>query len=372
MPQDAYDSDTGERDTPNCNNFLTKTPVEKKIGVPYGGGRKALNRKCRAIARIVYSHGWSHKAIGTIFGVNPRVIRRCVDEGVRKGHHPKEEVENDYYYAGEEFREKFPPVVVGTGTRMQKKKKDDDSDDEPEGTTSAKRKRRATPTRRTVKKPRLSSSPLSSPEPEPEAVVPTQTSPSTSVLTEAPETSESISEFLQSTLALEGIVQLTTPAHIALFEARGFTAAYLHAMAQWWTDDEISEALRRLLSIQIAGDEHVHLDVFEIVMLEIAMRKLRDSNSQTTSGSVTNVHTALSLPDFLSNLQGLDLSLHLTLFLANGMTLDRLRTLSRMSAASPAVVYEALARSLQRGSSLVDSQGLSPLEIIALELVLRK
>ncbi|KAJ7065775.1 hypothetical protein C8F01DRAFT_752192 [Mycena amicta] len=359
MARDAYESDTGERDNPECHHFLTKTTVERRIAL--SGSAKRLNRRGRAIARIMYHRGWSFEAIGEIFGVAAKTIWRCVQ--VPPG---TDEVENDYDYAGEEFREKFGPRV---GREEQVKEESTD-----EERTSSKRKLESgapSVNRRTVKKPRLSSSPLSSPEPEsqaPKVPLPQRAKRSTGKpRPTAP--AASLSAFLKYTLALEDVVDLTTPAHLALFEARGFTVPHLQAMAQW-TEGEVSEALRRLLSNKV--DDHIHLDVFEVVMLEVSMGRLR-ANAESATSSSPNIHTTPSLPAFLANVHSFNLSPHLPLFLAAGFTLDRLRALSGLTA-SLAVVYEALARSLQRGSSLVDSQtqmGLSPLEIIALEFALR-
>ncbi|KAJ7065786.1 hypothetical protein C8F01DRAFT_1126618 [Mycena amicta] len=365
MARDAYESDTGERDTPECHHFLTKTPVERTVLVPLGHSQRVLNRRCRAIVRIVYDGGWNLGAIAKIFGVSRMSIQRCVQDPKR------DEVENDYDYAGEDYRKNFPPRTV----RGASQQAEESMDEKEESSTEEKVDLSASTAipKRTVKKPRLYSSPPSSPEPEMPAfkVSPPQRAKRSTGKPRPTTPAASLSAFLTYTLALDGIVNLTTTAHLALFHARGFTVPHLHAIAQWNKAD-VSETLHRLLSNKVDG--HVHLDAFEVVMLEVSIARLR-TNAERPATSFPNINTAPSLPTFLVNVHGFDLSAHIPLFLAAGFTLDRLRALSSLRlTASLAVLYEALARSLQRGSFLVDSQaqmGMSPLEIIALEFALR-
>ncbi|KAJ7108265.1 hypothetical protein C8R44DRAFT_298693 [Mycena epipterygia] len=101
----GYESDTGERDNPTCANFERREPVKKLIVV--GGGKKVLNRKGRAICRIVYAHKWSAAAIANIFGVSESSVSRAL-ENTR--YSPPDNVQEDYAKVDPEFRVKFPPL----------------------------------------------------------------------------------------------------------------------------------------------------------------------------------------------------------------------------------------------------------------------
>ncbi|KAJ7097362.1 hypothetical protein C8R44DRAFT_812149 [Mycena epipterygia] len=101
----GYESDTGERDNPTCANFERREPVKKLIVV--GGGKKVLNRKGRAICRIVYAHKWSAAAIANIFGISDTSVSRAL-ENTR--YNPRDNVQEDYAKVDPEFRTKFPPL----------------------------------------------------------------------------------------------------------------------------------------------------------------------------------------------------------------------------------------------------------------------
>ncbi|KAJ7049515.1 hypothetical protein C8F01DRAFT_1183047 [Mycena amicta] len=367
MARDAYESDTGERDIPTVDNFLKRQPMKRVIEVPRG--RRNLNRTGRAIARIVHANGYGqHKAVGVIFGVGKETIRLCVSKSEYKQRYPHDELKNDYDYAGEDFRKHFPALEKRLAEA-------DDSEEDCEEKKKKPAQRLLTCQRRKVKKRRRHSVPSSSSEsesndepavrspssalstPPREDLIPATNLPP-SVSTPGPASPASF----QQTLGLSGTFCLT-PARIALLDARGLTMQGLYTVAQW-TDAEISNAMPRLLLEKI--DDHVPMDVFEVVMLEIALRKLR---VEAAPPPTQTIHTAASLRAFLPAVHGFNLVVHLPFFLAQGFTLERLRILSTVPAAS---LCEILACGLQRGGRQVQvSGGLSQLEVIALEFALR-
>ncbi|KAJ6535767.1 hypothetical protein B0H19DRAFT_434647 [Mycena capillaripes] len=97
----GYESDTGERDIPTCANFEQNQPVQATIHVA-----KSLNRKGRAICRIMASHGWTHKSIAYIFRVSYMSVQRAI-ENIK--YSPRDRVEEDYARVDSEFLEKYPP-----------------------------------------------------------------------------------------------------------------------------------------------------------------------------------------------------------------------------------------------------------------------
>ncbi|KAJ7058353.1 hypothetical protein C8F01DRAFT_1303855 [Mycena amicta] len=100
--------DDSPRDTPTCDDFLSNTPMQQTMVVHRH--HRALNRKGRAIARIVRAHGWCPLAIARIFRVSETTICRCVQPGQIELYYPEDLQGDDYEYAGGEFREQFPPV----------------------------------------------------------------------------------------------------------------------------------------------------------------------------------------------------------------------------------------------------------------------
>ncbi|KAJ7058707.1 hypothetical protein C8F01DRAFT_1146990 [Mycena amicta] len=413
MSHDAYESDTGERDVPTPDNFITNTPVERRIVFPRGARCKALNRRCRAICRIMYAHDWSVPAICRIFGVSTTTVDRTLGE--YRQHHPHDQPENDYYYAGEEYVKHFGPLENTEETVDEERKRKEE--------IAARAKTTLSTGRRVAKRPRYSSSPkrqILAPSREsseseselsssssssadtgsrsrsPSALIPSAsrhstTSSSATHVERLPTTTTShrvkspaglpapnLALFLKHTLCsgLPG-ANFSTPAHLELFAAQGFSVPCIHAIAQW-PDEQLSEALRRLL---LAREGYFGLDVFEVVMLEIAVRKLRCVEGMATSSSSNNIHTSRSLQAFLSAVHGLNLSPHYPLFVAQGYTLERLRALgvryswassstSTSTAFDPGELSKILQLGLQRRPGAGASTGMFPLEVVALEFAL--
>ncbi|KAJ7128762.1 hypothetical protein C8R43DRAFT_1134343 [Mycena crocata] len=102
----GYESDTGERDNPTCWHFKTNTPVERVIQVQLGYHTRLMNRKGRAICRIVHAHGWSTSRIAVIFGISANPIARALENSYQ----PSDNLAQDYDKAGPDFKVQFPPL----------------------------------------------------------------------------------------------------------------------------------------------------------------------------------------------------------------------------------------------------------------------
>nr|GAT55712.1 predicted protein [Mycena chlorophos]GAT55713.1 predicted protein [Mycena chlorophos] len=402
MGRDAFQSDT-ETDAaqvPSVQNFLTNTPVEKRVFVP--GPRRALDRRCRAIANIMYAHaGWSNIRIARIFAVAERTTSKCVGNK-RAQFYPRDEPGNDYDYAGAEFLAQFPPKELSGGNKLSDGEasgfggENDENaaatkGDEENHPTSLKRNA-PTPAAR-KKKPRLQG---------PTSTGPTNPSIEPGFISTVPASPSNVDlmNLLSSILPQASAAKVSPPFQMALLSSRGFTASSFGAMSQWAPVDVANTFQRLLLA---APGRHEGLTLDEIGALEWAVEYLRaaraladQSRSElrtwlsifllSTPDAKPTLKSASTLYDFLANVHGLDLSRHLPLFLARGFTIEWLRVLAGVQSSAEKEVYEILARGLQKGSSIVRHAcgelflgnglevelGLSPFEVIALELALKE
>ncbi|KAJ7203764.1 hypothetical protein GGX14DRAFT_461107, partial [Mycena pura] len=92
----------GRHKNPTCANFLNNVPVAAPPG-PHT--RRALNRKGRAICRIVHAHGWKIAGIADIMRVHYSSVHRAVSNA----YVPRDNVSKDYSHVGIDFRKHFPP-----------------------------------------------------------------------------------------------------------------------------------------------------------------------------------------------------------------------------------------------------------------------
>ncbi|KAF7308074.1 hypothetical protein MKEN_01169700 [Mycena kentingensis (nom. inval.)] len=301
MPRDAYESDTSERDIPTCADILARRRVQPVVGFHVGGGKKALNRRGRAVARILHTHGWDDEAIAGVFGIGKATIMRHCTGPRWKQVHPRDEEANDYDYAalgGEDFSVHFPPLAVPIPVprkkRGGKRKKVTaivqpevvaETDDEILTDSS---ELTPPPPTRTVKKPRIRT-PTPTPEPQNKPLFPSALPPTLPI-------------FLESTLELKGAMSLSRPKHLAAFNAAGLTVARAYIIAQW-PDAQLNEALTRVLVRDVPAGVRP-LDNFEVTMLEDRLRGLRASVSNNQTFTPPTLADALSIASFLTNVQG--------------------------------------------------------------------
>ncbi|KAF7328373.1 hypothetical protein MVEN_02552900 [Mycena venus] len=121
IAEPGYQSDTGERDVPTLADFENNTPVTVALGPVKRGSGKVLNRKGRAIIRIMAKHGWSHKAIAYIFRISDTSVSRAV-ENIR--YNPRDNIDEDPVRAGPKFCGVLPPPLSDALLKILKARDD--------------------------------------------------------------------------------------------------------------------------------------------------------------------------------------------------------------------------------------------------------
>ncbi|KAJ6524079.1 hypothetical protein DFH09DRAFT_1189839 [Mycena vulgaris] len=167
-------------------------------------------------------------------------------------------------------------------------------------------------------------------------------------------------------------------AHHDLLEAQGFTLPRLHIVAGW-DREAIGETVSRLLMGSVAG--HKGLSAFEVVSLELAIRKLKSkipgpaplpSRSVLLPPSVNPNNSTATIAAFLKNVMGFDLSAHRELLEAQGFDLARLCAITGWERGD---LQELLRRTLSlKGddAELGLKNRMSALEVLALEFAIWK
>ncbi|KAJ6572779.1 hypothetical protein DFH09DRAFT_1152676 [Mycena vulgaris] len=174
---------------------------------------------------------------------------------------------------------------------------------------------------------------------------------------------------------LKNVMGNDLSAHHALLEAQGFTMPRLNIIVHWGRET-IEETVSRLLmgaSASLGGRKG--LSAFEVVSLELAIRKLKAK----TPGAAPSLGRLLLLPSdanpnnsaatlatLLKNVMGFDLSAHRGWVEAQGFDLARL---SAMATWDRGDLQEVLGRTLKTDDT---KRGMRPLEILALELAIRR
>ncbi|KAK6992950.1 hypothetical protein R3P38DRAFT_2568039 [Favolaschia claudopus] len=105
LAEPGYQSDTGNRDTPTRQDFVNYTRVEEIHGKPRSKKAKVMNRRGRAICRIMTTHGWTHADIGYVFRISEASVKRAVDN---RKYNPRDRVEEDKERAGPDFHSNLP------------------------------------------------------------------------------------------------------------------------------------------------------------------------------------------------------------------------------------------------------------------------
>ncbi|KAJ7615428.1 hypothetical protein FB45DRAFT_1064356 [Roridomyces roridus] len=348
----GYESDTGKRDIPSCDNFRKGIPVQKTLLV--GHIRKVLNREGRAICRIVHAHGWSYRDIATIFGVSEHSVRRAIDN-VR--YTPRDRVEEDYMRVRDPgFGVYFPPLESSASHKIKREQKI---------CVEKPQERRASapsypsifkglpgyPTNtRTSSAPQL---PVAAPLPAPH-------------ISSAAPTSSALPSFLANVMNLNSL-----SAHHELLSAQGFSALRLQIMAAW-PRPAIEEALARtLMGIEILEVGWESLDASQVIALEVGVWKLKStlplgSPLPPLVGALPSPESKfprdITLTSFLQNVMGFDLSAHCELLDAQGLDVVRLGTMTTWDSE---LVKEMV------GRLFVHEPRMSKLEALALEFALR-
>ncbi|KAJ7165091.1 hypothetical protein C8R46DRAFT_304331 [Mycena filopes] len=93
--------DAGWVSNPTARHFRDDTPIVNHLGK---NGR--VDRKGRAICRIMYPHIENYSQIARIFGIGHNRVRRAV----LNAYSPPDDVAQDYAHAGQDFRDEYPPL----------------------------------------------------------------------------------------------------------------------------------------------------------------------------------------------------------------------------------------------------------------------
>ncbi|KAJ7056089.1 hypothetical protein C8F01DRAFT_1312119 [Mycena amicta] len=373
MTRDAYESDTGERDTPTCQNFLTKTSVQKVI-VLSRGPRKALNRKCRAIARIMFSHGWNTQALSRIFGVSWKTMHRCTEDPT---YHTRDEVENDYDYAGPEFREHFAPIEDDLEA---------ESEDELQTNDSRKRKTRPTSGRQhPAKKPRLKSLVSSSPGSESSTPEVSEISPSSPIpsahLHSSPSLDPQSTHSSLSRIVSSPSVELPQPAKPSTGRLISLAAVRLPHLSRAMPSPVLSTTMQRARWRESESSSldrtspHTNSEPSSPIpgrIISLPLVQSAHSVNATLPSALAEADVQQLLWATLPRQAALRLtsSAHLALFAARGFTVDRLQAMAQWSESEVSEAFHRLLLAKCTGGHIVLDA--VELEILKTAVTIRK
>ncbi|KAJ7776342.1 hypothetical protein B0H16DRAFT_1506405 [Mycena metata] len=223
--------------------------------------------------------------------------------------------------------------------------------------------------------PRQSSEIIPAPSPPYKPVAAPRTQPiplpRRSLLVPRPPKSQSTTPSLAG--FLKTMCDVDFSSHQALLAALGFTVPRLYTVATWHKD-ELQEALPRLLSEDAAAAVGFPpMSAVTAITFEIAIRALKCvppaqvplTRSLLPPPGMNATNSGTTLPLFLRNVMGLDLSAHQNLLNDQGCNIA---TLSAMVAWERARLQEVL----RRGLGGQKSGGMQALEVLALEFCIRR
>ncbi|KAJ7237026.1 hypothetical protein B0H12DRAFT_1327165 [Mycena haematopus] len=411
---------------PTLANFQTHTQVRWKNVK----GADALNRRGRAICRIMSAHGgWSINAIAYIFNISTGPVSRAVKNDPYR-EWALDKVSDDGQQAGPEFQGDLPPpllngrllelkalpkmpakpkpkkVICAHATTIdydstskdsegespnpvksstlsnQKRIREDEATLEAPSTASSQNKK-STPLQGAslAKKRRLIGPSVLSQLEGSTVVSESHSTQNTDLKCSAPALPhppvDTPTRDQEPTLAtvLKTITDVDLTPYHALLEAQGFTIARLRTVATW-TPDEIHEGLKRLLMGSASALGHPGMPAWVFMAFESAVLHLRGKGNDP--GPATYGPTMLV---FLNNVMGLDLSPHAALLETQGVTLSALKL---MRSWDPAEVQRVLRFTLldparieerERGKSHVPGsgrEGMCAVEVLTFEFCLRR
>ncbi|KAJ7173100.1 hypothetical protein C8R43DRAFT_680855 [Mycena crocata] len=120
---------------PTCRHFRDNTPVDVVRTAGPNSRFPKLDRKGRAICRIMHPYLGNYTKIAVIFGITHNRVRKAV----LNDYSPPDDVSEDYEYAGQEFQDEFPPLSNEPGS------KDATRDESPARSQDDSRKRHRSP-----------------------------------------------------------------------------------------------------------------------------------------------------------------------------------------------------------------------------------
>ncbi|KAJ6475603.1 hypothetical protein C8R45DRAFT_935243 [Mycena sanguinolenta] len=208
---------------------------------------------------------------------------------------------------------------------------------------------------------------------------PSQNRTSAQLKAHGPQTNSTLSLSL-SDFFLQALpsVAIDLSVHLELLTVQGFTPPHLCALATW-NPHEVHEALNYLLMERPRALGYAGMTALIFVKFEIAIRKLVGIAPTPRNPSLPRLDIGTpALPLFLANVMGFDLSPHATLVSTQGYDVAALRA---MLSWPPAEVRATLRKTLLDPTMLENEEttlvplgvkGMSPLEVWAVELCLRR
>ncbi|KAF8194828.1 hypothetical protein K438DRAFT_1827465 [Mycena galopus ATCC 62051] len=410
--EEGYESDTGARDIPTRADFESHRPVTVhfvRVKIR-GGSTKVLNRQGRAICRLFSARGWSPKAIAYIFRVSEASVSRAIQN---RRYNPRDREQDDLKLAGPDFSGDLPPplsdarlkaliagaipVVPKASTRTVICLDTSDDEFEPDaGPLSNGRSQRATKLKCNIRLREIADNednengsvqentqPNSGPSPyaqtNPHAPAP-RFFPPPPLFRPIPLPPVRRSEAPPPELSafLKTLTGADFSPYYELLKAQGFTVPLLHTIATW-ADHEIyrEDGLNGLLMGNPLGQRGMTALIF--IKFQKAISTLQStSHPPPPAPSLPPLNSGATLSDFLKNVMGADLSHHLALFQAQGYDIPALHELISDTTEARRVLRVTLldpARLDATEVSLVPptgKQGISPLEVLALELCFKR
>ncbi|KAK7045202.1 hypothetical protein R3P38DRAFT_3347372 [Favolaschia claudopus] len=408
----GYESDSGERDIPTLQDFIQFRPVTQVVGRRRGYHGKALNRKGRAICRILCGEGgWSHSDLAFVFRISEASIKRAVENTF---YDPADHVEHDKSIAGPDFWGENLPAVVDAQLKAERRAEADkiknalnvSTSEDPDfvdltsetissGSGSISSTPPTTPSQNSsptgsassifsqaVRSPftplRTPSRPIPLPKPSPQRSPTTQSASSPSTSSPASTPSNPMLDFLKTNRFNRDLTH-----HLEFLTIQGFDIQNLHAVATW-TPNEIHDGLTRLLMGQGArGVGRKPMTAVELVTFEMALQKF-EGNMPPPPPSTLASTPAPTLRALLQNVMNLNLTAHQQLMDTQGFDIPGLTS---MAAQKGEELRGLLSRTLLNPQHLVDKEeremsavpkvgeeeylGMSALEVVALEFCLR-
>ncbi|KAJ7348348.1 hypothetical protein DFH08DRAFT_808085 [Mycena albidolilacea] len=357
-------NDTGPRDNPTAADFEHNQPVKAVIGkssLPKGTQIRALNREGRATARIdppTRSDGRPPKS-AEYFNVG----KDCMKKGVKNDYNPPDNLPQDYDKVTKDFADKFPPRVHQQlyTTRPANEQPAVEKRVYPEGVEEE--------GVRNIKRPRYTESGISDilqqtrvPAASPEATTPQHRirKPSKKLL--ASQQGSASAPNQQVRVVFHSRRPLPPQPTILAPQPRKWVRFKGDTETEHRTGNSTESALP---SSPQSTSESPPKERVAPIILRVPPQAPREQRGPILAGIPPD-----TLPAFLKNAMGTDLSKYLQLFDAKGFkSFDILRALARLDNKS---LCDTLRHLFTRDVESREDEGLTGLELVSLELAILK
>ncbi|KAJ7808758.1 hypothetical protein B0H13DRAFT_2480123 [Mycena leptocephala] len=327
---------------PHLLEFPDQTPIERLTTEKKTRGKRAVNRKGRAICRIMQHYGFNDEMLARIFGESKVTIVKVLTN------HYHDDLSEDYQAAGREFQVKFPPraLAESPGRYFRYQHKRSREVDPIPGPSTANASSSGV---RTVKKPRYPW-PADNGEARPSVQDRRPVTPVAAAAQSAPFHRKSDNP-IRSIVECQPLCQTLREHPVS---ASSSTLSESPATNQPNLLPLYRKPLPRLTR------------VLKIQALPLRWRLLQ--RIHLTQHSLRHRDPRAELSTFLQNVLGMDFSVHLDLLLAQGIDKQKLRIMARWSSDARQRFLHCL---LEDGESLLrGKKGMSLFEIMSLESVI--